>query len=640
MNMRRKMTFGFSGSASPSSRPLRSYNEKPWGFESDPASDAEALLLRWNPGRRRLFLVFLVFFIGVAVLFGRLAYLQIAQGATLRRAAEENRIRIVPIKAARGIIYDRNGALLVQNVPNFIVEIIPGDLPRDQKLSDLAAKLSEILSEERDAVLSELREKQARSFRGLLFRDHLDYTTAMKLRLIERNLPGVRVAVSASRDYLGGQAFSHPVGYTGNISPEELERADPTHRYLFVDQIGKTGLERFYEPVLRGVDGQKQIEVNAAGKEQRVIATEPPVLGKDIWLSIDAGLQQEAQRALDATADRLGVAGAAAAVVDVRNGEILALVSSPTFDNNLFVKGGTADRYDELLHDARTPLFNRAIAGQYPPGSTVKPLLAAAGLEEKVITASTTVLSSGGITLGQWSFPDWKIGGHGLTDVRRAIAWSVNTFFYTLGGGTDTFSGLGLDRMLEYLHLFGLGSKSGIDLPGEASGFLPSRQWKEATKREKWFIGDTYHLAIGQGDILVTPLQMAVATAVIANNGTLFRPQLVHAIGGASNPIATEPKVERSDLVSQANARIVREGMRQAVLDGSATAVQSGVPAAVAAKTGTAQYGSKNETHAWFTAFAPYDDPRIALAVVVEGGGEGAFSALPIARDILTRFFR
>ncbi|MBI4414953.1 MAG: penicillin-binding protein 2 [Candidatus Kerfeldbacteria bacterium] len=640
MKSSRKIFFAISNVIPPSGRPLRTYNEKSWGFEADPAVASDASLLRWNPGRRRLFLAFLLFFIGVSTLFGRLAYLQIAHGASLRLAAEENRIRIAPLKAARGVIYDRRGTLLVQNVPNFIVEIVPGDLPSEEKLSDLAARLSTILSEDPAVILSELREKQTRSFRGLLFRDHLDYTTAMKLRLIERDLPGVHVVVSASREYLGGSAFSHLLGYTGNISPEELARAHPAQRYLMVDQIGKTGLERSYELTLRGIDGQKQIEVNAVGKEQRVIATEPPVLGKDLWLSIDANLQQETQRALDAAVGRLRLDGGAVVVMDVRNGEILALASSPTFDNNIFVRGGPEERYTDLLHDQRNPLFNRSVAGQYPPGSTIKPLLAAAGLEERVITGSTTVQSTGGITIGQWSFPDWKAGGHGVTDIRKAIAWSVNTFFYTLGGGTDTFSGLGLDRMLSYLREFGLGAKSGVDIPGEATGFLPSREWKETTKKEKWYIGDTYHLAIGQGDVLVTPLQMASATSTIANNGGLFQPHLVHAIGDSSRRTEVQRAAERYGFVSPSNLKIVREGMRQAVLDGSAAAVQNGIPQPVAAKTGTAQYGAQKATHAWFTAFAPYDDPQVALAVVVEGGGEGTATALPVARDVLASYFQ
>jgi len=285
-------------------------------------------------------------------------------------------------------------------------------------------------------------------------------------------------------------------------------------------------------------------------------------------------------------------------------------------------------------------LFNRAISGEYPSGSTIKPVIAAAALEEGVITENTTVRSVGGITIGQWNFPDWRVGGHGIVDVRRAIAESVNTFFYYIGGGYQDFRGLGVDKIMKYGKLFGLDSQTGVDLAGEASGFLPTEEWKEKVKGEKWYIGDTYHLAIGQGDLLVTPLQVAAYTSAFANGGTLYRPHFVKRILSGSDQALKEVSIEpvRENFIDSHNIEIVRQGLRQSVTDGSSRRLQS-VPVAVAGKTGTAQWSSKYPPHAWFTGFAPYDNPELVITILVEQGGEGSDTAVPIAEDYLKWYF-
>ena len=316
------------------------------------------------------------------------------------------------------------------------------------------------------------------------------------------------------------------------------------------------------------------------------------------------------------------------------------MVSLPAYNNNLFAKGIGQEDYNILINHPDNPLFNRAISGEYPSGSTIKPVWVAAALEERVVSENTTFLSTGGISIGQWFFPDWRAGGHGRVDARRAIAESVNTYFYNIGGGYEGFQGLGVDRLVNYGKLFGLGKQTGIDLAGEASGFLPSRAWKEEYKGESWYIGDTYHFAIGQGDLLTTPLQVAMFTSVFANGGKLYRPHFIKEIlTGNDEPFGqanNEPV--REGFISPYNIHVIREGMRQTVTAGSARSLQI-IPAKVAGKTGTAQWSSKHDTHAWFTGFAPYDNPELAITILIEEGGEGSDAAVPVVREYLKWYF-
>lgn len=617
---------------------VRSYQGKEWGYEVSPdvvqpATDhapmrQEHRRMRW-------------YFFGITVVMllfcTRLIDLQIARGMALRTSAEQNRIRIKPVAANRGVMYDRNGVLLVRNVPNLSLQAIPADLPEKKAMRDEAMTLARYLGEDAQGVERELLAKKARSYLPVMVRDHLKYTVALKIKLAEPRLPGLHVEMNATREYLGGEAFAHVLGYTGKIGKEQYEAAP--QRYLLNDEVGKEGLERFAEETLRGTDGGQQVEVDAHGRELRVIASENPRSGKNITLTIDAGLQQQAYTLLQKVIMEKKALGGAVVAVDPRSGALLALVSAPSFDNNAFVRGMDATTYQALATDPHKPLFNRALAGQFPSGSTIKPIIAATALTLGVITERTTILSTGGITIGQWFFPDWKAGGHGVTDVRKALAWSVNTFFYTIGGGTPTFPGLGINRLVDAFRAFGLGEKTGIGLPGEATGLIPTPQWKQKMKGERWYIGDTYHLSIGQGDVLVTPLQMAMATAAVANGGTLFKPRLIASTSSTNQPSKpTAQIIVRQYTANERALQVVREGMRLAVTDGSSVAAKN-VVVPVAGKTGTAQFGTSKNTHAWFIAFAPYENPEIALTVVVEGGGEGHEAALPIARDLLQWYF-
>jgi penicillin-binding protein 2 len=374
---------------------------------------------------------------------------------------------------------------------------------------------------------------------------------------------------------------------------------------------------------------------------KKIINEEPAQDGHNLLLSIDLELQQKAEEILRAHLEKNKIEKASLIIINPNNGEVLTMISYPYYDNNDFAQGIKTEAYQELLNNPSQPLFNRAVSGEFPSGSTIKPIFAAGALQEGVISENTSFLSNGGLWIGRWFFPDWRAGGHGLTNVRSAIANSVNTFFYYIGGGYGDFVGLGLDGLVKYSRLFGLGEKTGIDMSGEAAGFVPTREWKEEAKNEAWYIGDTYHFAIGQGDVLATPLQVANYTSVFANGGTLYKPRLVSKILDSSNNVVEDikPEVVRENFIDEYNMNVVREGMRQTVTSGSARYLNS-LPIEVAAKTGTAQWSTVKDTHAWFIGFAPYKNPELAFAILLEEGGEGSSTAAPIAYDILKWYFQ
>ncbi|KKR84382.1 MAG: Penicillin-binding protein 2 [Candidatus Uhrbacteria bacterium GW2011_GWF2_41_16] len=613
--------------------------EKCPGYEAeemfDPASVDEApastpfLGLRIADRRFRVtFFLLSLFFLFLGI---RVSYLQIIQGDTYRKMAEGNRIRSEYLPSARGIIQDRFGRMLVENVPAFTLVMRIGDLPTDHSqreiLFDKVADLAGLQRTDLDLLLQEYAAVSPEE--NIIVCKDLFYDQAMHFMISEQQTPGFFVRVLTKRHYPSDTpSLSHVLGYVGKISADEFfERQDKG--YHRTDEIGKTGVESSMETLLRGQYGKKRMEVNAFGQETAVLSEEIPLEGKPVTLSIDLEFQSMIEQRFRTSLETLGLRQGSIVVVDPRNGEILALVSLPSFDSNLFAGGIQTDVYQALEADVSDPLFPRAIAGTFPSGSTFKPFVAAAALAEGIITPSTSFVSVGGISIGPWVFPDWKAGGHGVTDIRKALADSVNTFFYIIGGGYNTFIGLGVERIVAYARVFGFGSKTGIDLPSEAEGFLPSKEWKEKGKGERWYVGDTYHLAIGQGDLLVTPLQLAVASATVANGGTRWTPHVVHAI----DENLVEPEgIILSDQLQQA-LKIVQEGMRQAVTRGSAKSLST-LPFAVAGKTGTAQVAGGKQTHAWFVGFGPYEDPQIVVTVLVENGGEGSSVAVPIAKDI------
>ncbi len=595
------------------------------------------------PLKKTLLLLFLMM-TGLTIVFARSFYLQAIRGDHYRALAENNRVRIKPIPSERGLIYDKEGRQVVENIPSFSLSVVPQDLPQNiSERKKVIEQISFISSVDEDEINQLINKYSSYSFESLTIKDNLDYESAITLYINNSNLPGIVIEKGTKRLYnriLNENNFpiyslSHILGYLGKISDDELD-ALGGNGYLPSDYLGKDGIEREYEQILRGSYGRKKIEVNALGREQNVLAEEPPIPGQNLVLSIDLEAQKLLEEILINTLNRNKWSRAAAVAIDPNNGNILALVSLPGYDNNDFSGGISQDNYNNYINNENKPLFNRAIAGGYPSGSIIKPIIAAAALEEGVVTKNTTFLSTGGLEVDKWFFKDWRAGGHGITNVTKAIAWSINTFFYYIGGGYKNFVGLGADKITEYLKKFSIASKTGIDLPGEFDGFLPSKAWKEEVKNEMWYVGDTYNLSIGQGDLLVTPLQASVWTAAVANGGNIVTPKIVTSI---INPVTNEishisSKTRFNEAISTANMSIVKQGMRECVSYGSCQLLK-GLDFSSGAKTGTAQWSKTKAEHAWFTAFAPYNQPKIVITILIEEGGEGSVASMPVAYEFL-----
>ncbi|MBU4452924.1 penicillin-binding protein 2, partial [Patescibacteria group bacterium] len=536
----------------------------------------------------------------------------------------ENRILHHTLPSQRGIIYDRNGTPLSQNTPTFNI-IIPSNIIIDDEhqtelrtmANDLGVSLAEIIEKAETYKLQT----------DILFAKQIPYDKALAYMAMSSNDPWISVETNALREYVTDEvsSLSHIIGYTSVINEEEYE-AIKNLGYRQFDHIGKQGLEKTYESLLHGTYGEELLEVDAFGNIERIISKIDPKNGQNLYTTLDIRLQSFIETDLQEKLLKSVATKASVIVMDPNTGEILSLISWPAYDANLFAEGIEQESYSNLINDEDQPLFPRAIAGEFPSGSTIKPVYAAAALIEGIITPYTTFMSTGGIWVSVWFFPDWRAGGHGLTDVYHAIADSVNTFFYYIGGGKDDFEGLGIEQMMQYASLFGFGSQTGIDLPGEANGFLPSKQWKEETKGEQWYIGDTYHVAIGQGDLLVTPLQIAQSTAVFANGGSLITPHLNSGLD-----------VSQRTIIDSGTAKIVQDAMRQTVTAGSARSMQSAV-VEVAGKTGTAQWSTDGIPHSWFTGFAPFEDPQIVVTVLIEEGGNDNI-AVPLSLDIINYWF-
>lgn len=572
----------------------------------------------------------------LAILFGRVFFLDMIKGAYYSEVSKENRIRSIVVKAPRGNILDKFGRIIARNVPSLDAVIIPGYLPKDQGgRARIIKTVSDILGMNSGNVEAIVSSQNEKSLDPVLLKENITQDQALLMAEKQSDLPGIIVDKTAIRNYEDGMIFSHIVGYDGKITREEIDR---NSGYLMTDYIGKTGLEKKYEADLRGTYGAKQVEIDSSGNVKKYIGVIDPQAGNDLILNIDEELQKKLYDSLATVLENTETATAAAVAIDPRNGGVLAMVSMPSYDNNMFARGITNDEYKALISNQDLPLLNRATSGEYPPGSTLKPAVAAAALSEGTITPSTIIDGLGGnLTIGNFHFGDWK--AHAPSDLRTAIAESNDIFFYTVGGGYGNIEGLGMSRMKKYENLFGFGSPLGIDLPNESGGLIPDEQWKLDRFNEKWYIGDSYHSAIGQGFITATPLQLADFTAAIANGGTLYRPHVVNRIKkDNAQEEFVGPEVIRKNFVRKDVMDVVREGMRQVVTSGTAQTLKD-LPVEVAGKTGTAEFGIEDKTHAWFTSFAPYDNPTIAMVVLVEGGGEGHSSALPVTHDVYQWYF-
>ncbi|MDD5397213.1 MAG: penicillin-binding protein 2 [Candidatus Moranbacteria bacterium] len=574
----------------------------------------------------------------VFLLGGRVIFLTVIKGAYYQNVSSGNSIRSIVIKAPRGRIFDRTGKPLVNNVPSMDVVIIPADVPRDDaKIKDVAAKVSSILNMDNNEVLADLQSNsKSKSLNPVLLKENIGQEQALIIMEKANDIPGISIEKTAIRDYVDGPIFSHILGYDGKIEQKELEQ---NQGYLLTDYIGKQGIEKSYEKYLRGVHGADQVEVDSMGNIKREVGIINSKPGSDLVMSIDADLQKKLYDSMTAILQKTNTKIASAVAINPQNGQVLAMVDVPSYDNNLFANKISGNDYANLINDPNKPLFNRSIAGEYPPGSTIKPAIAAAALSEGVITPSTTIDGLGGmLRIGSYTFGDWKT--HGPSDVRTAIAQSNDIFFYTIGGGYGNIQGLGMNNMKKWDNLFGFGSPTGIDIGGEASGLIPDEQWKLDNIHEKWSVGNSYHAAIGQGYVTATPLQLANYTAAIANGGTLYKPQLVSKIKKSDGSvISIAPEVIRSGFVSPDVLNVVREGMRQTVLAGTAQPLKD-MPIEIAGKTGTAQFGiGASQEHGWFISFAPFSNPEIAMAVLVEGAGEGFTSALPVTKEVYQWYF-
>jgi penicillin-binding protein 2 len=582
--------------------------------------------------KNRFFFAQVFLAIVLCVLAGRAAWMQLKEGDNFRAQAEANRLRTEPLLPRRGIIVDREGRVLADNIPRFQVTLTPFDMPHDQdEVENEVADASRLLGLSVNTLLPIANATGTARDEEVVVADQVSYKDAMAFAIDLPNLPGFALEVAARRRYPWSteiESLSHVLGYVGRISPDEFT-ANKANGYRRADDIGKSGLERSHESELRGQLGARVSEVDAHGRVQTLVGERPAVDGQELKLSLDIDLQRAAEQSLRKEMETAHVDRGAAIALDPRDGSILALVSWPAYDDNQFSGGVSSTVYDKLINDDRQPLFPRAWAGTYPSGSTVKIVISAAALAEHIITPQTTVLSTGGLQVGGHFFPDWKAGGHGITNVRFALAWSINTFYYTVGGGYESFVGLGVTKLSQWMRTFGLGSKTGIDLPGEGTGLVPDPDWKQKTKGEDWFVGDTYNLSIGQGDLLVTPVQVAAYTAAIANGGYKVTPHLEE----------TSSTMIGSDLLAPADAiKTVQLGMRDCVTYGSCRALSS-MPMTVAGKTGTAQWSATKPTHAWFTTYAPFDKPEVVVTVLLEEGGEGSSVSVPVARDILNEWW-
>lgn len=604
----------------------------PWGEFKDVAAER-----RLFQRRTTVMLGFVLVMLGILV--ARMYQLQIVEHDIYTTLSDKNRVQVQSVAPPRGLVYDRNEELLAENRPVFGVTLVP---ERVDGMADTLDKLSAILSiseEDMERFQRRLREPR-RPFQPLPLRYDLNEQEIASLAVHRHELPGVEVSAELVRYYPHSELTAHALGFVGRINRDELQRIDPVN-YAGTNYIGKSGIERFYEALLHGQVGYQHVETNARGRTLRVLERQNPVPGEDIQLHLDLRLQRLAHKLLD------GRRGAIVAV-EPDTGGLLALASVPGFDANQFVTGISVENYRGLSEDPDKPLFNRALRGQYPPGSTLKPMLAVAALDSGTTTRDKTIWDPGYFQLqsGGRRYRDWKRSGHGWVDLTDAVAESCDIYFY------QTAVEMGVDTMYEYLSQFGFGEDATLDVSGALSGLLPSRDWKRAVRNEPWYPGDSVNLGIGQGFMLATPLQLATATSLIANRGRWVEPRLLRGIKGDRSAEEFLPPSDHDPLVlkNPDDWEFVVDAMAEVMhgARGTARGAGRGAPYRMAGKTGTAQVFSLAEDeeyeeeeirerlrdHALFVGFAPIDDPQIAVAIIVENGGSGSGTAAPVGRAL------
>lgn len=624
--------------------------------------------------------VFGLLILGVLGVFGlRLWNMQFVRSEYYRERATRQSTRPITVPAARGLVYDSNDIPLVRNVPSFNVVVVPAYLPDEEdEAEDVLIRLAMLLEmpyasggttgsgDEPSRGLRELVEEAGFTYRAVMVKRGVDRETALVVAQQALLLPGVSVEVESVREYPYGSLVSQVLGYILPI-PEETEEEYVALGYdPATDRIGSAGIEATYEDILRGHKGQQIVEEDVLGRVIRVVAAlAEPVPGDNVYLTLDLELQAYVEEALRQAMERPNVNAPRGVSIVMRpgTGEILSMVSLPTYDNNLFTQGISALDWDRLATDVHRPLLNHAISDLLPPGSTFKIVLAAGALQEGVLTPRTRLACPGEIVIPNRYYPNdpgqaqsfycWNKSGHGWLDVVGGIAHSCDVFFYKTGGGFEEtgFEGLGVSRITEYARLFGFGEPTGVELPAEVSGLVPTADWKRLTYSESWSTGDTYNLSIGQGFLTVTPLQLLNAVNVVANDGTLYRPRIVHHVTDAEGNVTLpfEPEIVRTLPISSENWSLIQQGMQGAVTYGTSQRTQiEGLR--IAGKTGTAQFcddimcgvGFQQPEHAWFAAYASreeVEEPEVSVIVFLYNGGEGSVVAVPVAHDILEHYF-
>lgn len=585
----------------------------------------------------------LFIFLASAALVARLVYLQVLGHPYYAGLAQDNRVKISPLPPTRGMIFDRNGEVLAHNFPTYSLEVFPSQVPNlEATLADLKILLN--LSEDEIQRFNTLRRRN-KGFEGIPLRLQLSEEEIARFSVRMPHYPGVEIKARMLRTYPYGELTAHVVGYVGRISEAELQKLDPS-RYSGTYHIGKSGVEKAYEEVLHGKTGYEEMETNVQGRSITLLGQTDPEAGSDLHLSLDIRLQKIAMEALQHY-------NGAVVALEPATGQVLAMVSNPSFNPNPFVQGISREEFETLQHAPGEPLYNRVLRGIYPPGSTVKPLMALAGLEAEVISAGKRVFCPGFFRLpnSDHRYRDWNKFGHGAVEMRLAITQSCDVYFY------DLALHLGIERMNNFMRQFGLGEKTGIDLDGEKAGIYPSAAWKMKNRKQIWFPGETLIAGIGQGYVQATPLQMARATAILANGGKVIEPRVVDHISGSANSETPFPPGEPRNIpFSAANWRAVVEAMVDVVHSqrGTAKGIASGLTYHIAGKTGTAQVFSVRQNqdykhmrvkstlkdHAWFVAFAPAEAPRIAIAVIAENGGHGGSVAAPIAKAVIQDYLK
>ncbi|MBI5663717.1 MAG: penicillin-binding protein 2 [Nitrospirae bacterium] len=552
----------------------------------------------------------------------RLWYLQIIKGDEYKKIDERNRIRVIDIPAPRGIVYDRNNNALVKNVLSYDISMVREDMPED---TATLAELGGLIGLPMEHIIK-LAKASASPYESVKLRRNVSFEEVARIEARKTDFPGLLVEVTSARGYLYGQTASHLLGYLSNPTPKQLSLPEFSNvpRQAF---IGQSGIEKSYDSILRGVAGKKIVEVDALGNIIKFVRIQKPLRGEDIRLSIDINAQMEAEKSLE------GQAGAVVAL-KADTGEVLAMASAPSFDPNLFVAGIERGAWSALINDPDKPLMNRAIQNQYPPGSTFKTITLLSALETGMVSEGTSVFCGGSTYFGR-TFRCWKAGGHGGVNTHRALVESCDVYFYDIG------KRINIDTISKYASAFGLGRPTGIELDGEGAGNLPSTQWKLKARKEKWYQGETLSVAIGQGYLTVTPIQMARLTAGLVNGGKIYKPHLL-----ADAP----PELERTVDVDQGNLDFIKRAMLGVVYEGGGTGgrARSNI-VSIGGKTGTAQViggairgkllSGKQQDHAWFISYAPQHDSQIAAAVFVEHGGHGGSAAAPIAKRVIEAYF-